>query len=80
MIPGDQIPLNEDDLLKIIGREVALKEHEQKKRLVLIQAYGEVEAELTRRKEQEAATAGPEIGPAEEPKLLNPEDVVIGNP
>lgn len=76
MIPGDQMPLNEDDLLRIIGREVALKEHEQRKRLVLIQAYGEIESELTRRKEQEAATsmADSNVG------SYDPDDVVLGNP
>ena len=63
-VPGDALQLNEPVLLQNIGRYVSLFEHEQRKRLVLVQAYYELKAELD-------ALKAPKYGP---------EDVVQGNP
>lgn len=45
-IPGNDLPLPETDLLQNIGKFLALYEHEQKKRLHLVQAYLAIKAEL----------------------------------
>lgn len=65
LIPGNDLPLPEDHILTNVGKYLCLFEHEQKKRLVLIQAYNELKAEL------EALKA---------PKLLTSEDIVVGMP
>lgn len=64
MIPGDELQLPEGDLLQNIGKYLMLYEFEQKKRMILAQAYNEMKAEL------EALTA---------PKL-SVDDVIQGNP
>jgi hypothetical protein len=64
MIPGEDLLLPESDLLQSIGKYLMLYEHEQKKRLILLQAYNQVVAELE-------ALKNPKLGL---------DDVVQGNP
>lgn len=64
MIPGDDLQLPESDLLQSIGKYLMLFEFEQKKRMILMQAYNELHAELEALKN---------------PKF-DPDDVVQGNP
>lgn len=45
-IPGNDLPLPEDRLLGNVGKYLCLFEHEQHKRLILVQAYLELKAEL----------------------------------
>jgi hypothetical protein len=52
IIPGNDIPLPEADLLQNIGKYLALYEWEQRKRTALITAYVELKAELDALKRQ----------------------------
>jgi len=70
VIPGDTLSLPETDLLANVGKYLCLYEHEQKKRIILVQAYNELKAELDALKAK-----APE--PVEEVRY---EDVVVGNP
>jgi hypothetical protein len=67
MIPGEDLQLPEGDLLTNIGKYLSLYEHEQRKRIILVQAYNEMKAELDAFK-----------NPA--PPKLSPDDVVLGMP
>lgn len=75
MIPGEDLQLPETDLLQNIGKYLALYEHEQRKRIVLVQAYNQMKAELD-------ALKAPEVpqDAGEAPAPLSPDDVVIGMP
>lgn len=68
MIPGEDLQLPEGDLLTNIGKYISLYEHEQRKRIILVQAYNELQAELNTLKE------------SLQPPLMTSDDVVIGNP
>lgn len=65
MIPGDDLQLPESDLLQNIGKYLALYEHEQRKRMILAQAYNQLMADFDALKN---------------PQTFGPDDVVIGQP
>lgn len=67
MIPGEDLQLPEADLLTNIGKYLSLYEHEQRKRIILVQAFNEMKAELD-------ALKNPT------PLKLGPDDVVVGMP
>lgn len=46
VIPGNDLVLSEIDLLTSVGKYLSLFEHEQKKRLILAQAYNALKTEL----------------------------------
>lgn len=66
MIPGDDLQLLEPDLLQTIGKYLSLYEYEQRKRVLLIQAYNELQSKLAEVTQENW-------------DLKNP-DVVQGNP
>ena len=78
IIPGDSLQLPESDLLTNIGKYLSLYEHEQRKRIILVQAYNELKQELDALKAHVTFQAGPE--PPEEARLVYPEDFVVGQP
>lgn len=72
-VPGESLQLPDTDLLQNIGRYLSLYEHEQKKRIVLIQAYNELKTEFDTLK---ASLEHTNVVPAK----YDPEDVIQGMP
>lgn len=60
MIPGDDFPLAESDLLQTIGKYLSLYDHSERKRLILAQAYSQVVSELEMAKAELAVLKGPQ--------------------